>query len=345
MIIYDGIIFSLQKMGGISVLFQEILSRLPTEAYRLGLYPGFSYKVHEDQNIDFLVERVGERYRKSQMYVSGCVFHSTYYRLPVDRRGPVVTTVHDFTYERFSKGIKKYVHSSQKSASIKGADRIICVSNSTKEDLLYYLGDRYDSKVQVVHNGVSPAYFNIPSITYKKQVIYVGARNGYKNFMSLVHSLEGLDEITLLCVGGGEFSDDELRELNKNISGRYSHVGYLSDEALNYEYNRSLCLVYPSLYEGFGIPVLEAMRAGCPVIAVNKTSIPEVAGSSAMLLDQGSPDEIRDAITRLFVPSTRESYVSKGYVQSNKFSWDITYEKTVEVYRDLVGDDLFPGFI
>src|SRR5256885_11885873 len=89
--------------------------------------------------------------------------------------------------------------------------------------------------------------------------------------------------------------------------------------------------VYPSLYEGFGIPVLEAMQAGCPVIAVNRSSIPEVSGDAALLLETGRPDELRDAIQQVLVTATRSDMVSKGSERATLFSWDETYRRTKAV--------------
>ena len=139
----------------------------------------------------------------------------------------------------------------------------------------------------------------------------------------------------MVCVGGGNFTREEVQLLEQYLHLRYRHLGFLTNIELNIEYNQSLCLVYPSLYEGFGIPVLEAMKSGCPVIAVNCSSIPEVAGNAALLLENGNPFDIRQAVESLMISETRDKYIGRGVVQSARFSWDETYQKTMRVYNDL----------
>ncbi len=325
MVLYDGIIYRLQRGGGISVLFNELISRLPKSEYSL-----------------VIPELKGwfERYRDPRAGDGFDVFHSTYYRLPRDHVGAVVTTVHDFTYERYFYGVQRWVHSWQKNRAIAGSDRIICVSESTKKDLLEFCGAKYESKIVVIANGVSADYRSIPDSPVCDQVLFVGARVGYKNFLATVQALSEFNDLQLVCVGGGGFTSDELRLLDAKIPGRYRHAGFLSNLELNEEYNKSLCLVYPSLYEGFGIPVLEAMRAGCPVVAVNSSSIPEVSGDAAYLLESGAVEEIRQGIGYFCVGQNRDDYIKRGFLQAERFSWDLTFDRTVAIYEDLLGRKL-----
>lgn len=322
MIFYDGVIYRLQSGGGISVLFNELISRMPLGSYELSLNVESKYL---------------SRYRAVKVNRACDIFHSTYYRLPVRSSCSVVTTVHDYTYERYSSGLKRMVHSWQKNKAIRGADKIICVSESTRRDLLEFSGVHCDKNVVVIHNGVSTEYHSLSAVALENQVLFVGARAGYKNFNSAVQALGSIGSIRLLCVGGGQFDSAELDVLERVMPGRYSHAGYLTNEQLNVEYNRSVCLVYPSLYEGFGIPVLEAMRAGCPVVAVNSSSIPEVAGSAAVLLERGEVEEIRSAVEFFCITENRNDFVARGISQAEKFSWDETFNKTLAVYEELLG--------
>jgi len=324
-------------MGGISVLFTEIISRLPPTAYELVCHGATAPPGLVDRPHSSLRPRRFERYRRARFGGSAAIFHSTYYRLPAARGPKVVTTVYDFVYERFASLPRRLVHGVQKQAALAGSDRIICISENTRRDLIEFGGERYRARSVVVPLAAAAAFRPVAGVTRQPQVLFVGARGGYKNFTALVHALAPLREVSLLCVGGGELTSDERAHLERNLPGRYRSAGFLTNDELNLEYNRSLCLAYPSLYEGFGIPVLEAMRAGCPVIAVAASAIPEVAGDAALLLQRGDPDEIRRAIESVAQADTRASLVARGAARSAGFSWDETFRRTLGVYEDLLG--------
>lgn len=333
MIVIDGIIYSLQRAGGITRLFNEIISRLPSQEFRVDYYVGAV-----DPGMPVMRPRFAERYRDARVYGSCEVFHSTYYRLPIGSSANVVTTVHDYTYERFlGNTLRGRVHSWQKNRAVAGADRIICVSESTRRDLIEFSGQQYESRAVVIPNGVSENFFPTQLVKVEPQVLFVGARGGYKNFRAVAVAMAGLKDICLVFVGGGPLTEGERSLLQQHAPGRFIHKGYLSEAELNSEYNRSICLVYPSLYEGFGIPVLEAMRAGCPVVAVNSSSIPEVAGTAALLMEKATPEEVRQAIEFMMVGENRDRYRSQGFARAREFSWDITYRRTAELYEELLG--------
>lgn len=342
MIFYDGIIYSLQSSGGITVLFNEILSRLSKDKR------DFSLLVHEKEMCSVMQHtilnkaRFLERYRDVPKAMTG-IFHSTYYRLPQYRNGDckVVTTVHDYTYERFFKGVNQKVHSWQKNRAIQNSDRVICVSESTARDAIEFSGVRSED-ISVIYNGVSSDYtpLGLEECSSPPFVIFVGSRVGYKNFKASVVAISLHTELTLLCVGGGGFTHTEISLLEKFLPSRYRHAGFVTNDQLNYFYNEAILLLYPSMYEGFGIPVLEAMAAGCPVIAVNASSIPEVAGDSALLIETGTVDEIYSAISVLLCRSQRDILISRGLLQAKKFSWDATYTKTLALYEDILGKKL-----
>jgi len=335
-IIIDGIIFHLQRAGGISVLFKEILRRLPRNRFTLiGYQPQPPLEI-ADAAYAYRRLRLLERYRAVNIPSDTKVFHSTYYRVPQSAKVRVAVTVHDFVYERFAPLVRRLVHSQQKRRAIQRADHIICVSESTKRDLVELYGAEIGSRATVIPNAASPVFRPLRSVTPRSQVLFVGARGGYKNFTSVVKAVSQIPGLTLAFVGGGPTTGAERRTLNSLLAGRYRALGFLSQEDLNLQYNVSVCLVYPSLYEGFGIPILEAMQAGCPVLAVAASSVPEVAGDSAILLPSGQPDEICSGIMSLLDGHARQALINKGLKQSTKFSWDATYQKTVEVYDNLV---------
>ncbi|ANI28366.1 mannosyltransferase [Yersinia entomophaga] len=333
-IVYDGIINSLQSNGGITVYFKELVTRLPS-----GNFDWYSYdnKIGDVgvKSID-LKGRLFERYRDCLLpdinKDISPIFHSSYYRLPKEHM-PVVTTVHDFTYEKFVSGPAKWIHTWQKNRAVKHSDLIICVSENTAKDLQYYCSVPSD-KIRIIHNGVSDKYHSLtPTKTNTNKVIFVGARGGYKNFDIAVKVISRLPHLELSVVGGGEFTDKELSLLNQHLPHRYHWLGRLSDEALNEAYNSAYALLYPSSYEGFGIPILEAMRAGCPVVAVGVSSIPEVAGDAAILVSRPSVDELVEGLVA--IDNERSKFIEFGFQQAAKFSWDKCYQETLNVYKEL----------
>lgn len=339
-LLYDGIVFNLQPVRGISVLFSEIISRLPRASYDLLGFREEPPVTLRDAVYSYRAPRRLERYRRANLGIKAEIFHSTYYRLPADRSAKVVTTVYDFVYERFESFPRRLVHGVQKRAAIAGADRIICISETTRRDLLDFVGQQYRDRAAVVPLAASENFHPVSGTARLPQVLFVGARGGYKNFPALVDALAPLRDLTLLCVGGGPFTPEDRELLDRQLPGRYGGAGHVSDAELNLEYNRSLCLAYPSRYEGFGIPVLEAMRAGCPVIAMNASSIPEVAGDAAILLERGDADEIRAAVESLLIAANREALVTRGLARAKMFSWDETYSRTVAVYEELLGHSI-----
>ncbi|MEZ9718570.1 glycosyltransferase family 4 protein [Vibrio cyclitrophicus] len=318
---FDPIIFELQGGGGITVYFKNILSRI-NESYGDSLI------------LDVSRKRIFKRYRDCEVNFDKGVFHSSYYRLPKNRKIKIVTTVHDFTYEKYITGPKRWVHCWQKYRAIKNSDIVICVSDNTAKDLMQYCPIE-PKKIRVVHNGVSEAYHPITNMrNVTNEVLFVGARTGYKNFDLAIDALARLPEYVLSIVGGGELTKNEVALLESCIPGRYTWLGRLSDADLNLAYNRAHALIYPSSYEGFGIPVIEAMRSGCPVVAVNVSSIPEVAGNAAILTEYSDAKLFKEALLK--VSETREELINAGLEQAAKFSWDKCFQETLQVYEELM---------
>ena len=338
MLYLDGIIFSIQKYGGISTYWRELYNGLNKVNFnnRLIVYDKNSDLLVDNSNVELFNKRRLERYRSLGYLPSKSIVHSSYYRTSKQTN---VITVYDFTYEQFGKGLFDKVHINQKKWAIKNADIILCISENTKIDLLNYYPEAVRKKIFITHLAASNDYFN-KGLDYKLRVsdpyvLFVGARSTYKNFIELVKSMKNFAGLKLYVVGGGDFSNEELLVLQECCKNRFKHFINIDNDNLNDLYNAALCLVYPSMYEGFGIPVIEAMRSGCPVIASNSSSITEIAKDSAILLDEPNDVNIADAINSILIENNFDYYREVGLKNALNFSWEKTVEKTINCYREL----------
>ncbi len=356
-IIFDNIIFSLQKAGGISVVWTELLKRVikdPDVDARFIEVPNDnifrkSLEISENlilENPPNFFPLILSRYLNLNIKEAG-IFHSSYYRTVSNPNVINITTVHDFTYEYFRGGIPKLIHSKQKGNAIQNSKKIICISESTKNDLLKFYPNCPDSKISVIYNGVNEEYTQLKNqkqsllhelISFDSHgyILYVGDRiTPYKNFGLAIESALNL-KLPLVLAGGGNYSKNEKQFLDSKL-GPNNHilVAGISNYQLNILYNHAICLVYPSLYEGFGIPVIEAQKAGCPVICANSSSLPEVAGKGAYLINDITSEKIIERITHLKNRSEeREKLIVEGFMNAERFSWDKCYQQTKEVYKE-----------
>lgn len=345
----DNIAFYLQKSGGITVVWQELIKRLKKCNCNISFlnYPASPLNIFYDSikdglNIKYLKLFCLSIQRYLPIYLPNeenpFIFHSTYYRYAANSKAINITTVHDFTYEYFSSGLKKRIHCWQKYRAIRKSKYVICISENTKKDLLKFVPDYPEERIRVIYNGVSDSYHPIlywdsSIIPYKRYtyLLFVGARMEYKNFKFLVKSLKDSDY--KLVIVGPDLNNDEIRLL-KDCFIDYYYAGRLSNENLNMLYNGAFAFVYPSSYEGFGIPVLEAQKAGCPVIAFNTSSIPEIIGDSRLLLHTLNRDDLLEKLRLLSDNIQRNDIIQKGIENSKRFNWNLTYERLLELYKE-----------
>ena len=353
---FDNIIYSLQRTGGISVYWSQLLKFLLANRCEMGVLerPDALQNIQRrtiDLPADLIINEPSiplqiARYLPVLSSFRGAdVFHSSYYRAPLQQELKQIITVYDFTYELFSSGLKRFVHMQQKRRAIMHANGIICISENTMKDLLRRFPMVCTDRVRVIHLGVSDSYHPIASdvampddlgwINGINYVLFIGDRSGYKNFDLAVQTVGLLNNYHLVIVGGAPFSGEESGLLNQHLSNRYKHIRDISEESLNFIYNRAFCLLYPSRYEGFGLPPLEAMRAGCPVVAMNSSSLPEVCGDAGLLLNAPDAELFVSHIRALEKTSFRQEMIAKGYKQARKFTWETACQKTMDFYHDV----------
>lgn len=348
-VIFDNIIFALQHVGGISVVWQELLKRaLQDPAIRPTVLDYGGQNVCRDQlsSLSAAWERLPyrylERYRTPDIAPKNTpIFHSSYFRILPGAHN--VTTVHDLTYHYYRKGLAKAVHLWEEERAVKNSERIICVSEFTKQDLLQTYRWLDERKVCVVYNGVHDAFRPIEQkekVTPFEQgeyLLYVGNRGAeYKQFLATV----GLAKQTHrpLVIVGAPLTQQEQDYLVQQLGdGHFYGCGFMTEKELAYVYSQAYCLVYLSSYEGFGIPVLEAQRCGCPVLVQQVSSLPEVAGEGAIYVKhQPNQDLATEAAYQLQQANHQLSLFSqKGLRNAQRFSWDRCYQETIQVYQTI----------
>jgi len=348
-VIYDNVIFNLQKSGGISVYWKELIERIlkdKTVRLRILEYPGaenniFRKDIKFDKNhLEILnpfpnikISRyINPRIRENK----NAIFHSSYYRTVNGSNIKNIVTVHDFIYEKKISSLAGKIHICQKKKALENADGIICISENTKKDMLELYPDLNKKKVRVIYNGFNSNYYNYnENVHIKNTVLFVGSRKGYKNFDKAVAVVSEIKNISFTIVGA-PLEDNEKSLLDKMLPNRYQSFSHVSNEELNKLYNQSICLLYLSEYEGFGIPILEAMSAGCPVIALKKSSIPEVAGDAGILFSSFDKQSVQEAIELLKDnQEIRSEQIELGLNNAKKYSWDKCYKEVLDFYLEV----------
>lgn len=281
------------------------------------------------------------------------IYHSLYYRVPKKPKGPLVVHAYDMIQELFDKGDNEKTIKFKKNA-FDAADLIIAISQSTKQDLckLYSIDP---TKIVVAYPGVSGTFFNGGSLIKqgkpsfakasageeKPYMLYVGARDyTYKNFDLLLNTF--IDEKYFLqfdlVVFGGE---KELTLAQKEIVKKYNGGNWLkqesgSDETLANMYANASVFIYPSLYEGFGIPPLEAMACGCPVVASNASSLPEVIGDAGLLFNPTDSNDLAEKIEKILHDKILAAdLIQKGKIRARQFTWENMVQKIYQSYLTL----------
>jgi glycosyltransferase involved in cell wall biosynthesis len=255
-------------------------------------------------------------------------------------RSPVVVTVHDLSFERHPKlmGARdRFFFRTMVPRSVRRADRVLAVSEETKRDLIERYGAD-ERKVVVTPNGVDETFSpEGPARNGRPYLLFVGALQPRKDPVVAIEALALADpDLALVLVGPDKGAAAEARRsvARLGLTGRVEFAGHVEKQELAALYRGAEALVFPSRYEGFGLPVLEAMASGTPVVATSAGAIPEVAGDAAVLVRPGDPVALADGIERAL--AERDRLIRAGLERARLYSWTTTAERTVAVYRELL---------
>lgn len=362
-VLFDFQIFYLQEYGGISRYVCELARHLPAlPDTRVCIDAGRHHNAYLQQlDPALFTGRREPRPRSKAALAAGWLRNAAAFRRRAGRgaqthihltyfyelirpasRATRILTVYDMTHELYPAQVPGALRTTTlKRRATRNCDHIICISESTRSDLIR-LFDVDPDKVTTIHLGLdvrpAPSGSPVPSTDRRPYLLYVGQRAGYKNFagfLAAYASTERLrDVFDIVCFGGSRLGDSELEEaLALGIAPeRLSQVSGGDDE-LSIAYRDAAMLVYPSRYEGFGFPPLEAMALGCPVACSNSSSMPEVVGDAALTFDPESVESMAHAMTRLADDSAlRERYRTAGFARSRSFTWQRCAARTRDVY-------------
>jgi len=359
-VVFDHQIFCLQNVGGISRYISnliqyintsksgidsELLVKYTDNIYLKSANPGISsppwFLRRNFIGKKYLLERLNRFYtnrflKRNDFDVFFPTYYGTYFEGKINK--PYVLTVHDMTHEYFPDIFLKNrdFTLNKKRKSIGNAAHLIAISENTKKDLLKFYNVPED-KISVVYHGMEPTCSfqpvqGLPAAYF----LFVGERGVYKNFDVVVSALSALknNSVHLVCTGK-PFSTAEIKMLNGlGLDGRATAM-YLSDPQLNFLYKNAAALVYPSLYEGFGYPLLEAMRAGCPVISSDTSCLPEIGGDAAVYFNPNHAAELKNKMSFILGLSEKEKseLISKGHQNLLRFSMKESMEKTIAILK------------
>ena len=359
-ILYDDQMFTFQRFGGVTRYFADLIYNLPDGEFTAEIpmkycenhyvtktygqeYKQFSFPANyrlRRRIYSFFNRSMSRNAIKQSDYD---IFHPTYYNpyflKSVKERGKqIVLTIHDMTFERYPQNVLFYDRTIEhKKRLIAQADHIIAVSENTKRDIVDILGTN-PSKISVVHHGYRPVATVAPQL-FDHYVLYVGERKGYKNFLPWLSAICPLlhndPSLKIVCTGA-PFTKAELKLFAQwGISERMTHIS-ANDAQMASLYRHALCFVFPSHYEGFGIPILEAFHNNCPVCLSNASCFPEVAGDAAIYFNPNDAQSMHDTLKEILSSQAlREELQQKGALHSKEYSLERMVEQTCNVYRKL----------
>jgi glycosyltransferase involved in cell wall biosynthesis len=370
----DGVIYERQVYGGIPRIYNEILPRmcgmddsLYITLLTLGLEDSRHRVLPTHSRIRHLALFPPARlFRRRRLWwsiapriralaqrlslkndVKG-IWHSTYYTMLKQWDGPIVVTIADMIYERFAHlftGAMNDQIREQKGRCVRGADAILCISETTKREAAEFYGIDA-AKIHVTPLAYNEEVFGLRSGeghrsemgVGKPFLLYVGGRTHYKNFAGLLRAYSVWSrrkEVALVVVGHAWLKGERRLLAELGIDKGVHLFTDVDDESLCYLYNKAVAFIYPSLYEGFGIPLLEAMACGCPVIASRIPSTVEVAGNCPIYFEPTDKEQLLGGLDAALRKGRESEHVRSGLERVRQYSWDKTARRTLNVYQAL----------
>lgn len=350
-----------EKYGGVSKYFVELIKRFPPETVKFLLKFTNNEYVKELPNIKThtvlpnknfkgkarLISEIGKIVSIPQLIKGNFdIYHPSHYDgyglNIIPKRIRTVATIHDLNYFKIPQFYPPNSRNKRnQERMIKEVNHIIAISNKTKDDLQELFGVE-ESKISVIYHGIDTNWIrNSRPIEYlEPYFLFVGRRSEYKNYKSVLYAMQivklKFPEIKLYCAGL-QPSQSEI-QLIKDL-GLVNNVKFISasNEELANLYKQALGFIFPSFYEGFGLPILEAMSANCPTIISNASCFPEIAKDASLYFSPENQEELAYQMLRLIDDnSLRQDLIARGNERIKDFSWDKSAQQHMEVYKSLI---------
>ena len=361
-ILYDYRIFYLQKYGGISKYFIKLINEVNKYHYtkiiapiHINEYLGKNSNLNVTEilklnkhykNTRFITNQINKFIFKNYYnFIKPDILHLTYYNKKIEfkKKSGIILTVYDLIHEKFGEKYNFRYPQYFKKEYLNVADQIICISENTKNDLLnYYKIDA--KKISVIPLGIDRSqFFKETNVNFLKLpfILFVGDRKNYKNFNNFIRafslSKKLMENFNVICFGGENFDKYEI-ELFQKLKIKENKIRQFtgSDEELNYFYKTASLYVCSSLYEGFGLTILEAMNMNCPIVTSNRGSLREVGKNIVEYFNPENVEEISNVIENFVFSTEKIENQKKSFKEHlKKFSWESTAEKTIDLYKKI----------
>ncbi|MBP3353430.1 MAG: glycosyltransferase family 4 protein [Bacteroidales bacterium] len=346
-VLFDNQIFDEQRLGGISRYISILANKLPdygvnTTVGVLGTNNVYLREVGIRKYLDFIKNKNRKYFKYVSKYSLYDLFHPTYYNPHMKRlkKKPMVLTVHDMIYELFPEQFYRGdIIIQQKKDMINRANRLIAISENTKKDIINILGVS-EEKIDVIHHGLmwNESLKARPLILpfSSDYILFVGDRRAkYKCFKEFVIGVSGVVKkygINIITTGT-KFTEEEFLLLKKYGIADITYNFMVNENELLWLYQNAVCFIFPSSYEGFGLPILEAFKGGCPTILSSSSCFPEIARDSVLYFEAENPENLSSTLVSLLDDSQKRADLrAKGFERLKYFSISKMIEQTKNTY-------------